>query len=138
MITHFEHIDDIFHFGKFTGCTLAEVLTYNPSYLEWVVKNVDWYYCSLSESALKEIRMMFPHLVLPDIVESVIRELQDDRNSSTNHGNVICCNNSYQSNDDEPTYERYAGTYAQDVMGYSDDDIDTIFDGEPDAYWNID
>ena len=57
MITRFEHIDDIFHFGKFTGCTLAEVLTYNPSYLEWVVKNVDWYYCSLSESALKEIRM---------------------------------------------------------------------------------
>ena len=23
-------------------------------------------------------------------------------------------------------------------MGYSDDDIDTIFDGDPDAYWNID
>lgn len=39
---------------------------------------------------------------------------------------------------DRPTYEKYAGTYAQDEMGYSDDDIDTIFDGEPDAYWNID
>lgn len=37
-----------------------------------------------------------------------------------------------------PTYERYAGSYAQDEMGYSDDDIDTIFDGDPDAYWNID
>lgn len=36
------------------------------------------------------------------------------------------------------SYGRYAGTYAQDEMGYSDDDIDTIFDGEPDAYWNID
>ena len=36
------------------------------------------------------------------------------------------------------TYERYGGTYAQDEMGYSDDDIDTIFDGDPDAYWNID
>lgn len=32
----------------------------------------------------------------------------------------------------------YAGTYAHDVAGYSDDDIDTIFDGDPDAYWNID
>ena len=29
-------------------------------------------------------------------------------------------------------------TYAQDEMGYSDDDIDTIFDGDPSAYWNID
>ena len=36
------------------------------------------------------------------------------------------------------TYEKYGGSYAQDVMGYSDDDIDTIFDGDPDAYWNID
>ncbi len=36
------------------------------------------------------------------------------------------------------SYGRYQGTYAQEEMGYSDDDIDTIFDGEPDAYWNID
>lgn len=34
--------------------------------------------------------------------------------------------------------DEYAGTYAHDVEGYSDDDIHTIFDGDPDAYWNID
>ena len=39
---------------------------------------------------------------------------------------------------DSPTYDRYRGSYAQDEMGYSDDDIDTIFDGDPSAYWNID
>lgn len=39
---------------------------------------------------------------------------------------------------DRPTFGRYAGSYAQDEMGYSDDDIDTIFDGDPSAYWNID
>lgn len=44
----------------------------------------------------------------------------------------------YSSDWDEPTYDKYNGSYAQDEMGYSDDDIDTIFDGEPDAYWNID
>lgn len=38
----------------------------------------------------------------------------------------------------EDTYDRYSGSWAQDVEGYSDDDIDTIFDGDPDAYWNID
>jgi len=32
----------------------------------------------------------------------------------------------------------YSGTYAHDVMGYTDDEIDTIFEGDPDAYWNID
>lgn len=40
--------------------------------------------------------------------------------------------------DDGPHYGEYAGTYAQDVAGYSDDVINDAFDGEPDAYWNID
>mgnify|MGYP003375008393 CR=1 FL=1 len=35
-------------------------------------------------------------------------------------------------------YDEYAGTYAQDIAGYSDDIINDAFDGEPDAYWNID
>ena len=45
---------------------------------------------------------------------------------------------------DEPKWRdnerngEYAGTYAQDVMGYSDGYINDAFDGEPDAYWNID
>ena len=36
------------------------------------------------------------------------------------------------------TYDKYSGSYAQDEMGYSDDDIETIFEGDPNAYWNID
>ena len=36
------------------------------------------------------------------------------------------------------TYGRYNGSYAQDVEGWSDQDIDDVFDGNPDAYWNID
>ena len=36
------------------------------------------------------------------------------------------------------SYSRYSGSYAQDVMGYSDEDIDTIFEGDSSAYWNID
>ena len=35
-------------------------------------------------------------------------------------------------------YGEFAGTYAQDIAGYSDDEIYDAFDGEPDAYWNID
>lgn len=36
------------------------------------------------------------------------------------------------------TFENYKGSYAQDIEGYSDQDIDDIFDGNPDLYWNID
>ena len=35
-------------------------------------------------------------------------------------------------------YGEFAGSYAQDVAGYSDDVLNDAFDGEPDAYWNID
>lgn len=35
-------------------------------------------------------------------------------------------------------YGVFAGTYAQDVAGFSDDVINDAFDGKPDAYWNID
>ncbi len=44
----------------------------------------------------------------------------------------------YDDYDDEPSYGRYAGSYAQDVAGYDDDTIDAAFDGDPDAYWSID
>lgn len=44
--------------------------------------------------------------------------------------------------DEEPfygsRYGEYSGTYAQDVAGLSDDVIDDAFEGDPEAYWNID
>lgn len=40
--------------------------------------------------------------------------------------------------EEERTYNHYNGSYAQDVEGWSDQDIDIVFDGDPDAYWNID
>ena len=32
----------------------------------------------------------------------------------------------------------FAGTYAQDYAGFSDEAIYDAFEGDPDAYWNID
>ena len=29
-MTYIEHLDDKFQFGKFSGCTFAEVVEYNP------------------------------------------------------------------------------------------------------------
>jgi len=42
------------------------------------------------------------------------------------------------SSEESRSFSRYSGSYAQDEMGYSDEDIDAIFDGDPSAYWNID
>ena len=38
----------------------------------------------------------------------------------------------------EAELRNYSGSYAQDVMGYSDEEINDAFDGDPDAYWNHD
>ncbi len=46
-----------------------------------------------------------------------------------------CCSN---FSDYSHHYGEYAGSYAQDVMEYSDEMINDAFDGDPDAYWNID
>lgn len=39
---------------------------------------------------------------------------------------------------EEETYENYNYSYAQSEEGWSDQDIDEVLDGDPDAYWNID
>lgn len=44
----------------------------------------------------------------------------------------------YTSHHSSESYGNHAGTYAQDVEGLSDDFIDDVFGGNPDAYWNID
>lgn len=48
------------------------------------------------------------------------------------------CDDDYGFCDEGLTYRRYNGSYAQDIEGWSDDDIDIVFEGDPDAYWNID
>lgn len=67
---------------------------------------------------------------------SVVQDIYDDDEEYDDYGGNYT--DSYYYENDEPTFERYNGSYAQDEMGYSDDDIDTIFDGDPSAYWNID
>ena len=43
------------------------------------------------------------------------------------------CDESQYDNDDNYSYDKYNGAY-----GFDDDTIDSAFEGEPEAYWNID
>ena len=141
-MTQFEHIDDKFEFGKFSGCTLGEVLTFNPDYVDWVMKNVSGRICIIEYSAIQEMKLIFPNFIITEEFERYrmmrIYEYEgvvNDDNDDDYDGDY---DDSYNSYSEKPTYGKYAGSYAQDEMGYSDDDIDTIFDGDPSAYWNID
>lgn len=70
-----------------------------------------------------------------DIEEEIRREVQEEYDEYLQSQKYDHSNNDIEEYDG---YGKYRGSYAQDEMGYSDDDIDTIFDGDPSAYWNID
>ncbi len=131
----FEHLDDIFNFGKYQGMALGDVMEINPSYVEWCQKNTQ--YVLFLDSVVEEIKFAYPEFVMD-------YEFEEKRTIAVDeYYNDLCDDlyedyDSYRSYCDEETYEEYNGSWAQDVEGYSDDDIDTIFDGDPDAYWNID
>lgn len=68
----------------------------------------------------------------------VIRNLKNTNSNNNEHINTESAFESPDEDDYGTHYGEYAGTYAQDVMGYSDDVINDAFDGEPNAYCNID
>lgn len=137
-MTYIEHLDDKFDFGKFSGCTFAEVVEFNPEYISWVVEKVSGTMCVFCDSAIEELRLIFPRFEISSSFEAMrnrrITEFEDLEDEDYEEFD----DHSFYDDFETPTYGRYAGSYAQDEMGYSDDDINTIFDGDPDAYWNID
>jgi hypothetical protein len=63
----------------------------------------------------------------------------EDWNEDADSLDCECSEGCYDEEFDEDYMpDEYAGTYAHDVAGMSDDDIDAALDGEPEAYWNID
>lgn len=126
---YFEDIASVFCFGKHRGKPLCSVIFEDESYVYWCINNIPEF--TLNKEALKQIREFFPKFIVTSNFTNHIGEPQDsDEYYEEDYG--------WRGNEEEPTYERYRGSYAQDEMGYSDDDIDTIFDGDPLAYWNID
>lgn len=135
----FSSAADIFEFGKFKGKTLADVLFCSQGYLLWLSQNLPPSFCTFTEQAIKELLLLRPEFDSDTILselkyEDYIYDLEEDA--------LECLQDDYEDCNDYDYEDRhfglYAGTYAQDVEGYSDEEINTIFDGEPDAYWNID
>ena len=88
------------------------------------------YYVIGKLETIKEITVNFDDL-------SFIFEVLEDNEYFQNYDDEY--DNNY---DDYPVenenFSEYRGTYASDVAGLSDDFINNVLDGEPEAYWNID
>ena len=91
----------------------------------------------LQSSVIEEMKLVYPNFWMDNLFYSRLEENFQFMEYGDDEDNRIEEFYDYYK-DSSPTYEKYAGSWAQDVEGYSDDDIDTIFDGDPSAYWNID
>lgn len=130
---YFDTVFATFQFGKHKGKPLFCILQEDSAYVYWCINNIPEF--TISEEALEQIRGLLPSFIITENFKSHIGSHYIEENNCDDYET----DESYYDRDYEPpTYERYNGSYAQDEMGYSDDDIDTIFDGDPLAYWNID
>lgn len=127
----FYTLDTEFTFGKFQGKTVRQVIDNQPSYLDWCSLNLDHFY--ISNEVIEEIKGVIPDFKLSD---EGVAKLNDKYEVWENEQENDY--DDYHDYHERESYGQYAGSYPQDVEGLSDDFINDVLDGDPDAYWNID
>lgn len=129
----FYNLDTEFTFGKYEGKTVREVLELQPNYFDWCAINLDHFY--ISSEVIEEIKRAKPDFKLSD---EGIKKLNEKYEKWESEQKDYDCDYDDYDYRERPTYKKYNGSYAQDVEGWSDQNIADAFDGDPDAYWNID
>lgn len=112
-------------FGKFAGHTLDEIINIEYMYIIWCINHLDHFY--VSEEIISQISEKYPTFVMSESLKTILEKKEKEWNIQ----------DSFDDNE-RPSYGKYSGSYAQDCEGLSDDFIDDVLDGCPDAYWNID
>jgi hypothetical protein len=119
--------DSIVLFGRFKGYSIDQIIDIDPTYIVWCINHLDHFY--VEESVFDQISENRPTFVLSETTRATLNAKEKHWESQ-----------SYRDIDynDRPSYGQYAGSYAQEYEGLSDDFINDVLDGCPDAYWNID
>lgn len=115
---------NVLKFGRFEGKTLSEIVTQQPDYIEWCIIHLDHFY--ISEETIDNLKEINPEFIVNDQMMEILEE-----KAKKVYRKSYC-------DTERPSYGKYAGSYAQDYEGLSDDFIDDVLDGFEDAYWNID
>ena len=123
-----------FNFGKNIGFTIGEISVQEPQYILWCIINLNHFAidnCIFTEDYF--VKCYNFHVGLQyNLIKNLVYKKWKNKFDSNNV--VFDTTENYSDH----TYENYNGSYAQDVEGWSDQDIWDVFDGDPDAYWNID
>lgn len=128
----FYTLDTEFAFGEFKGNTVRQTIEIQPTYLDWCTLNLDHFY--ISDEVIEEIKSTKPEFKLSDEGIKKLNEKYEIWKNEQEQGD----NDEYDDYHRRESYGEYAGSYAQDEVGLSDDFINDVLDGDPDLYWNID
>lgn len=128
----FYTLDTEFTFGKYKGKTVREIIEIQPTYLEWCAINLDHFY--ISDEIIEEIKVIKPDFTITEEGQQKLAEKYSNWESKQQQDDY----DDFDDYDRRESYGQYAGSYAQDVEGLSDDFINDVLGGDPDAYWNID
>jgi hypothetical protein len=121
--------NSLLKFGKYNGSILEDIAKTDPNYINWCIINLDHFY--VSEEAIEQLRAN-SGLVISEEATLALEQKRSEISDASD-------SNDYDFDDYERrTYDDYNGSYAQDEMGWSDQDINDVFGGDADAYWNID
>lgn len=126
----FYELNTLFTFGKFENSTLRDVVEIQPSYIDWCVINLKHFY--IDEDVIDSLKVINSSFLLSNESMNILSEKYEDWHNSK----YSSTHNEYD--DESHTYDNYNGSYAQDYEGWSDQDINDVFEGDPNAYWNID
>ncbi len=124
-LTHFQ-----LSFGKHQGKRLDEIVIEDPNYLNWCIIHLSHFF--IGKSTILELQNINPKFkISPEAEQQLESKLEDFEAEQYDRDND-------DWEEERHTYDDYNGSYAQDQMGWSDQDINDVFGGDADAYWNID
>lgn len=123
-------------FGNYSDKTIEELIELSPSRVEFYIQSLDWF--GLTQSGIEKLSSDETNFVFLKSTFDLLN-LKYENAPEFMKGNK---RGSVEYYDDDNYYDgtesEYAGTWAYDVEGLSDDFINDVLDGDPDAYWNID
>ncbi|MGZ4057366.1 MAG: hypothetical protein ACXVPM_20820 [Bacteroidia bacterium] len=109
------------------------MLELSPSRFEFYIQTLPWF--GLTRDVIDYMKSLEPEFVFQKTTYQFLEVKYENapdfmKRTYTRYDNDV----DYSSESES----KYSGSYAQDVEGYSDDDIDDVFGGDPEAYWNVD
>ena len=117
-------------FGMYKGLTIENISQFNYNYISWCIVNLDHFY--ISEETIDMLKSQIKSFKLKDSAVDILEKKRSEMYESS-----VSDDYEYDSYD-RKTYDDCNDSYAQNQMGWSDQDINDVFGGDADAYWNID